>query len=133
MFKQLTNEKLKDLAEEVELTASGKSEGQMEIYEKDTIPFQTLHIDHLGPLEETIDGYKYILVMIDAFTKFVWLQATKSTGTTEVVKHLESLFNNFGYPNKIISDRGTAFTSSQFTDYLKDNEVKHVKVAVASP
>jgi len=58
---------------------SGKIEGEMQIYEKETSPFKTLHIDHFGPLEVTSKGYKYILVIVDAYTKFVWLYPTKST------------------------------------------------------
>lgn len=51
----------------------------MEIFEKVALPFHTLHIDHFGPLENTTDNYKYILAIINAFTKFVWLFPTKST------------------------------------------------------
>ncbi|CAL1672464.1 unnamed protein product [Lasius platythorax] len=111
--------------------ASGKAEGEMQIVEKDTIPFQTIHIDHFGPLEETSDKYRHILVIIDAFTKFVWLFPTKSTGTNEVIESLETLFNLLGHPKRIISDRGTAFTSQNFSKYIEENDVKHVMTAVA--
>jgi len=43
------------------------------------------------------------------------------------------LFNNFCFPATIISDRGTAFTSSEFTTFLKIHNVKHHLVAVAAP
>jgi len=42
---------------------------------------EILHIDHFGPLEETGEGFKHILVVIDAFTRFIWLFLMKSTGT----------------------------------------------------
>lgn len=38
-----------------------------------TKPFETVHIDHYGPFKKEKNGYKYILVIIDAFTKFVIL------------------------------------------------------------
>jgi len=85
------------------LTA-GKSEGELQIVEKDETPFKTVHMDHFGPLEETADGFKYILVIIDACTKYVWLFASKSTGTNEVINNLTTLFAIFGLPQKIISD-----------------------------
>lgn len=59
----------------------GKPEGELEIFEKIAISFHTFHIDHFGLLEATADGYKYILVIVNAFTKFIWLFATKSTTT----------------------------------------------------
>jgi len=46
---------------------------------------------------------------------------------------LKSLFAIFGYPQCIISDRGTAFSSAAFTNYMKENEIKHIETAVASP
>lgn len=72
--------------------AAGKPEGEMEIVEKETVPFQTLHMDHFEPLEETKDKFKYVLLVVDAFSKFVWLFVTKSTGTDEVIEHLTFLF-----------------------------------------
>lgn len=101
--------------------------------EKDTSPFCTLHLDHFGPLEETENGHKNIIVIIDAFTKFVWLFAFKLTGTNEAICHLNSLFGIFGYPKRIISDRGTAYTSTKFSEFFGEKDIKHVKIAVASP
>lgn len=112
---------------------AGKTEGEMQIYEKDTIPFQTIHIDHFGPLEVTSENFKHIFVTIDAFTKFVWLFPTRSTGTDETIECLTTLFSLLGTPKRIISDRGTAFTSHNFSEFMKKNNIKHVLTAVASP
>lgn len=47
------------------------SEGELQIIDKGTHPFETLHvIDHFGPLETSREGYRYILVIVDAFTKY---------------------------------------------------------------
>lgn len=112
---------------------AGKTEGEMQMYEKDTIPFQTIHIDHFSPLETTADNYKYIFVIIDAFTKFVWLFPTRSTGTDEVIEFLTTLFQLLGTPKRIISDRGAAFTAQNFSKFLEKNNIKNVLTAVASP
>lgn len=45
---------------------------------KEPIPFDTIHIDHFGPLEHTLNKNKHILVVIDAFTKFVKLYAVNT-------------------------------------------------------
>jgi len=113
--------------------AAGKSKGEMQIIEKDEIPFKTLHLDHFGPLEETADRFRYILVVMDACTKYVWLFVSKSTGSNEVINSLTSLFAIFGLSKRIISDRGTAFPSSKFSQFVKEREIKHVLTAVASP
>jgi len=39
----------------------------------------------------------------------------------------------FGNPKKIVSDRGTAFTSLEFENFLKEKKIVHRLVAVAAP
>lgn len=113
--------------------SAGKPEGELQIFFKDSMPMQNVHIDHFGPLQQTTDDFKYVLVVINAFSKFVWLYPTKSTGTEEVIEHLTLLFYLFGHPKRIISDRGTAFTSGNFQQFLKGKNVNHSMTAVASP
>lgn len=100
---------------------------------KKPIPFDTLHIDHYGPLPSVQSKQKYILVVVDAFTKFVKLYAVNSTSTREVIASLQKYFDCYSRPRRIISDRGTCFTSLEFSEFLLSNNVDHVKVAVASP
>lgn len=71
-------------------------EGEIQIVEEIAIPFHTLYIDHFGPLQETEDGYKHITVVVHAFSRFTWLFATKSTGSREIMNHLNFLFSSFG-------------------------------------
>ena len=42
-------------------------------------PFESLHIDHIGPLPVDDKGNSHILVMIDAFSRWVGLFPTKTT------------------------------------------------------
>jgi transposase InsO family protein len=91
-----------------------KSEGEMQVIEKGSTPLETLHIDHFGPLEKTPDGFRFVLVVVDAFTKYSWLFAAKSTGAQEVVDNMKYLFGMFGAPKRVVSDRGTVFTSQVF-------------------
>lgn len=113
--------------------AAGKIEGEMEVVDTVAKPMSTLHVDHYGPLEEAKEKYKYILVTVDAFTKYVWLNPCHSTTSEEVIAHLTNLTGQFGLPDKIISDRGTAYTSKNFATFVKDNGIKHILTAVASP
>ena len=46
-------------------------------------PFESLHIDHIGPLTPDVKGNTHILVMIDAFSRWVELFPTKTTGASE--------------------------------------------------
>lgn len=110
-----------------------RGEGELQTPSVTSLPFEIVHIDHFGPLQEIEDGYKHVLVVIDAFTRYTWLFSTKTAGTREVLNCLQPLFCVFGNSKELVSDRGTVFTSNELTKYLTKLKVKHRKVAVASP
>lgn len=49
----------------------GRQECLLNPIEKGCTPLDTLHVDHLGPLPSTAKSYRHVLVVIDAFSKFV--------------------------------------------------------------
>lgn len=111
----------------------GKQEGFLCPIDKGEIPLDTYHVDHLGPLATTKKSYRYILAVIDGFSKFTWLYATRSTSTSEVLNRLRRQAAIFGNPRRIISDRGTAFTSGDFTEYCKQEGIQHVLTTTGVP
>jgi len=111
----------------------GKQEGFLNPIEKGEVPLDTYHVDHVGPLPSTKKNYKHILVVIDAFSKFVWLYATKTTSTDEVLDKLTKQSFIFGNPRRIISDRGTAFTSNNFADYCAKENIEHILTTTGIP
>ncbi|XP_041979296.1 uncharacterized protein K02A2.6-like [Aricia agestis] len=112
---------------------SGKQEGYLNPIEKESIPLHTLHVDHIGPLTETKKLYNYILTIIDAFTKFTWIFPTKSTTSKETLDKLRILQQCFGNPNRIITDKGSAFTSKDFKDYCEEEEIQHITITTGVP
>lgn len=88
---------------------AGKKEGFLHPLFKENLHLHTLHIDHVGPLESTYKASQHVLV--DSFTKFVWLYPVKSTTSLEVISKLEIQKTTFDNPFQIVTDRGTAFTS----------------------
>lgn len=112
---------------------SGQKEGFLNSIPKGETPFSTVHIDFLGPLDKKCQSRQHVLVVIDAFTKYVKLYATKSTTSKEAIHHLIDYFRNYSIPQVIISNRGTAFTSQEFQEFLVKNNVQHIKIATVSP
>ncbi|GFT56308.1 transposon Tf2-6 polyprotein [Trichonephila clavipes] len=102
---------------------SGKQEGFLHPLVKDDIPLNTYHIDHLGLIATSSKNYKFILAVIDSFTKFVWLYPTKTTSTSEVIKKLDIQKTTFGNPRFLITDRGTTFTSDEFHTYCSEQKI----------
>lgn len=112
---------------------SGKQEGLYNPIDKSGGPMHTYHIDHLGPLPSTARNYRYLFVVVDAFTKFVWIYPVKDTSSAVVVQKLRGQQEVFGSPVRIISDRGTAFTSGEFRDYCGEERIAHVLTTTGVP
>lgn len=112
---------------------AGKKQGKLHPIEKSPVPFHTLHLDHLGPFVVSKHKNQYILVVIDGFTKFVFLEAVKNTKVRYVTKTLLNIFYLFGVPLRLITDRGSAFTSNTFKVFCSSYGIKHVLNAVATP
>lgn len=112
---------------------SGKRSGLLYPIEKIPIPFDTIHLDHVGPMEMDGDGYKFILTLVDAFTKFVILTPTKNVDVETVIITMESIIDLFGLPRRIIADRGSAFMSKTFDDFCMENGIEKHLTATAMP
>lgn len=112
---------------------AGKQEGWCSTIEKFGLPLHTFHVDHLGPLPSTAKSYQYIFVVVDGFTKFVWIYPVKNTTSSEAVKKLEGQADTFGNPVRIVSDRGSAFTSNEFREYCERSKVEHVLTTTGVP
>lgn len=111
----------------------GKPEGELHPIEKPATPMHTLHVDHLGPFLKTRNGNCYILVVIDSFTKFVFAKAVRGVSSIETIKNLNEIISVFGSPQRVITDRGVAFTSRYFKDFATQKQFKHVLNAIACP
>ena len=101
--------------------------------EKQATPFNTIHIDHVGPFIKSKKQNCYLIGIIDSFTKYVVLRAVRIANTSGVTKTLNEISQFFGMPARIISDRGSAFTSKQFATYCKENDITHIQTAVRTP
>lgn len=112
---------------------SNAKQGLLHPIEKVPSPFHTLHIDHLGPFVKTKNNNTHILVVVDSFTKYCFIKPVKDTKTKNVIKVLNDIFYMFRIPNRIISDRGSSFTSNDFKQFCSDKNIKLVLNAVASP
>jgi len=73
-------------------------------------------------------------VVLDHFTKFVFLHAVKKMTTKVVVKNLESnLFHTFCVSETIISGNGSQYRSEVFRKLWASYGVNHVLAAVHAP
>ena len=90
-------------------------------------PMQTCHTDHLMGLEKAGPGQEFqdVLVVLDSATRLVWLRAVKTTTTEETIRKMEKIFYLVGWPGTLVSDKGPAFMSARFKEWLETHDVDH--------
>lgn len=84
---------------------------------KSTSPFERLNIDFKGPLHSSTNN-KYILTIVDEYSRFPFTFACPDMTSTTVIKCLRQLFVIFGTPSYVHSDRGTCFISQELKGFL---------------
>ena len=89
---------------------------------KATQPFERINIDFKGPLESNTAN-KYILTIIDEYTRFPFAYACPNMKAKTVVDKLSELFCIFGLPSYIHSDQGSSFMSYELKDWLHSKGV----------
>ncbi|GFV30190.1 retrovirus-related Pol polyprotein from transposon 17.6 [Trichonephila clavipes] len=99
----------------------------------ESIPLSTYHVDFIGPLPSTNKSYQHIFTVVDAFTKFTWLYPVKTVSAESALEKLKQQQKTFGNPIRIISDRGSAFTSKLFNDYCDEENIQHLQIATGVP
>ncbi|GFT61569.1 transposon Tf2-11 polyprotein [Trichonephila clavipes] len=110
-----------------------KKEGFLNPISKESIPLSTYPVDFIGPLPSTNKSYQHIFTVVDAFTKFTWLYPVKTVSTESALEKLKQQQKTFGNPIRIISDRGSAFTSKLFNDYCDEENIQHLQIATGVP
>lgn len=111
----------------------GPKEGMLYPIPKPDKPFEVLHADHCGPFPQSKKKNCYILAIIDSFTKYIYIKAVKNCKSKTTVNVFEEYFSLFGVPRRLITDRGSSFTSREFTSFVKEKGFSHVLNAVATP
>ena len=78
-------------------------------------PMERVHLDILGPFTTSTKSNKYVLVMVDQFTKWVELAAVPEQ-TAEIIatKFLAHFVSTFGCPLEVHTDQGKNFDSNLF-------------------
>lgn len=87
--------------------------------------FDHIAIDLLGPLQTTNQGNNYVLVIVDVFTRFIFLFALPDKQAETVAIKLVKLFCLFGFPKIIQSDNGTEFKNKLIDLICVKSKIDH--------
>ena len=92
-------------------------------------PWKTIHTDLLGPLPETPEGYRWVLLVVCAFTKFVELIPLKVTTADTVTEALVGTFYRYGLPHVIVSDNGVQIRVKPLAEISQVLDVRHIFIS----
>jgi Integrase core domain/Chromo (CHRromatin Organisation MOdifier) domain len=97
-------------------------------------PFEFVAMDILGPLPETKDGNRFLLVIVDRFSKLTRTVPLKTITAEEVSKaFVNEWFCVYGAPVVLLSDNGTQFVSKFFQSVCRLLGVKQVFTTAYHP
>lgn len=93
-------------------------------------PMERICIDAIGPInEEGQDEFSnYILVIIDAFSRFCRLYAIHSVTAENALGPLKDWICTFGCPSEIVSDNGTQFANELIRAFLENSNIEHALI-----
>ena len=70
-----------------------------------TWPFAVWRIDMVGPLKGGTHKQKYLLVMVDKFTKLIEAKPVKTAESGPVIDFISGVVHRYGVPHSIIPDK----------------------------
>src|SRR5690606_28357927 len=69
-------------------------------------------------------GYKYILCIIDVFSKYAWCVPLKNKTGSSILKAVKDVVAESGrIPEKIWVDQGSEFYNKEFQSWAKNNKI----------
>eukprot|EP00731_Ephydatia_muelleri_P018998 Em0011g1038a len=76
---------------------------------------------------------KIFLIVVDSYSKWLEVVPVASTSSQQTIKELRHMFATHGLPEIVVSDNGTAFSSTEFGHFMKHNGIRHIRCAPYHP
>ena len=92
-------------------------------------PWDTIHIDFCGPFPTG----EYVLVAIDAYSKFPEVDIIHSTSAQATIPKLDRIFATHGIPRIIKTDNGPPFNSTEIAKFMEQNGIQHDRITPLWP
>ena len=97
-------------------------------------PMERVHIDILGPISESDRGNRYVLVMVDQFTKWVECCALPDQSAETVARSfVDNIVARLGCPFELHSDQGRNFESNVVKEICRLLEISKTRTTPYRP
>ena len=93
------------------------------LYINDTWSADLLDISNY---ESQNDGIIWLLVVIDNFSRYLWVEEMKDKSALTVLKAFQKIVNDVGMkPKNLWTDEGKEFYNNDFNLYYRDQGINH--------
>jgi len=90
-------------------------------------PWERVAIDITGPHPQSTKGNKFMIMVLDHFTKYAFTFPVRSHDAITVAKYLvERVFLVYGVPAQLLSDRGVEFEGSVMGKVCRKMEIDKI-------
>ena len=97
-------------------------------------PFYEIHMDILGPLPTTSEGFKYIIVYVDRFTRYTLIDKLKDRSAISVASSIMSkVISEYQTPSVLVSDNALEFVSSVIEEICKLFRIRKTEIVSYHP
>lgn len=77
------------------------------------------HIDFVGPINPTNEGYTWIMTTMCRFSKYcIFVPLKQATATEAVLAYVKNWISVYGSPQRLLSDRGSQFISHVWQNFV---------------
>ena len=87
----------------------------------------------VGPLKGGSHKKKYLLVMVDKFTKWIEAKPVKTAEAGPVIDFISDIVHRYGVPHSIITDKGSNFTTDEVQNCCANLGIKLDYASVYHP
>ncbi|GAU51996.1 hypothetical protein TSUD_417990, partial [Trifolium subterraneum] len=82
-------------------------------------PFAWWEMDILGPFPTAARQVKYLIVVVDYFTKWIEAEPLAKISASNILRFFKrDVLARFGIPQVVVTDNGTQFTNKKFQEFL---------------
>ena len=90
----------------------------------DTLKQWQMDLADMQSMQKFNDGYRYLLVCIDVFSKYAWVIPLKNKTGPSLVEAFKRILASGRKPEKVMTDQGTEFFNRHFKALMKEEKVE---------
>ncbi|CAF3313530.1 unnamed protein product [Rotaria socialis] len=111
-----------------------KPRGKLQPIEPPTGVLELMGLDFVGPVPQSSNGNKYILVCTDYLSRYAITQATSNCTAETAARFLvEKVILQYSVPKQLLTDRGTHFMSNVFEAIASRCGIHHITATTYHP